>query len=123
MSDVDHVVPLDIGCVPEAAVSGATLLGDEYLTYLLFNAMCARPNGTREAAGLAVVKFDSCSVTKFGYPNDEALPGHPLYANGLSYYGVYEVLRSRWVAEKTRQNRVSFPPTPDDMTRRHFIFT
>jgi hypothetical protein len=33
---------------------------------------------------------------KVGYPDNEALPGHPLYSKGLRHYGRYEVLESSW---------------------------
>jgi hypothetical protein len=61
-------------------------------------------------------------LTKFGYPNDEALSGHPLYSKGLDAYGVCEVISSSWVKTLTEQNRVAFPDTPDS-TLRHFIIT
>jgi len=120
---MNEVVPYSIGCVPELAVSGPLLLQTDNSTFLTFNAMRIAPDGMRHPAGHAVVEIMGCSITKFGYPNDEAQPGHPLYSRGLDAgEGVYEVLRSSWVAELTAQNRVRFPSTPDS-TERHFIFT
>jgi hypothetical protein len=61
---------------------------------------------------------------KFGYPNDEALPGHPLYPKGLSYYGLFEVLNSSWNKTLAEQNLVSFPdPSPSRSNGRHFVVT
>ncbi len=118
----EYAVPLDIGFVPEAAVSGPLLLQTEWATFLTFNAMRKLPDGIYHDAGHAIVEFEMCDQTRFGYPNDEALPGHPLYSRGLGGYGIYEVMNSRWVRQIVEQNRVSFPETPDS-TQRHFIFT
>lgn len=106
---LDHAVPIDVGCIPEAAVSGPVLLQTDDAAFLTFNAMRAGPDGMREDAGTAVVELERCCVTRFGYPNDEALPGHPLYARGLSAYGIYEIRNSRWIRVLTERNSVSFP--------------
>ena len=118
----DYAVPIDIGFVPEAAVSGGVLIQTEYQCFLTFNAMRVLPNRKREEAGTGIVDCRSCSITKFGYPNDEALRGHPLYKRGLHAYGVFEVRNSTWIKQMTEQNRVAFPNTRDS-TRRHFIFS
>jgi hypothetical protein len=73
---------------------------------------------------LAVLRFPLCHIFKFGYPNDEALPGHPLYSKGLSYYGLFEVLNSSWHKTLDEQNLVSFPnPQPSPTRSRHFVVT
>ena len=105
----DRVVKLDLGYFPEAAVSGPLLVQDDRFAFLTFNAMRPRPDGMLEPAGTAIVELQGCLVTRFGYPNDEALPGHPLYQRGLSAYGIFEVLESSWVAQLDAQNRVTFP--------------
>jgi hypothetical protein len=119
----DTVVELDIGVVPEAAVSGAVVLQDEYATYLTFNAMSKGAHSERRDSGTAIVTFKRCLLSKFGYPNDEALAGHPLYGRGLRFYRAFEVLKSSWASAVVAQNRQSFPATPDDYAGRHFIFT
>lgn len=121
-SERDRVIPYDVGFEPEAAVSGPVLLQTDYATFLTFNAVKTLPDGRRGAAGTGVIEIVRCIVTKFGYPNDEALPGHPLYSQGLTFYGVFEVLGSSWIQQMTTQNRVCFPKT-EDWTERHFIFT
>ena len=73
---------------------------------------------------LAVVRFPGCWALKFGYPNDEALPGHPLYDKGLSFYKFHEVFGSSWLLDLHEQNQVSFPTrTEEDSTSRHFVVT
>ncbi len=118
----EHAVELHLGIYPEAAVSGPVLLQDDYDAFLAFNGMRLRPDGLREAAGLAVVEFVGCSTTKFGYPNDEARPGHPLSKRGLGGYGIYEVMNSSWIEEQAQMNRVHFPNFSMRPVR-HFMFT
>ena len=118
----DEVVRMDIGFEPEAAISGPVLLQTDDDAFLTFNAVRMTFDGRRDKAGTAIIELERCAITKFGYPNDEALGGHPLYKRGLEAYGVFEVLRSSWIQQMTDQNRVNFPQTSDS-TRRHFIFT
>ena len=118
----EYAIQLDFGVAPEAAVSGPMLLQDDYHAFLAFNAMRPRPDGMREEAGLAIVELQGCSTTKFGYPNDEALPGHPLYRRGLGGYEIFEVLNSSWINEQNQMNKVHFPETQMRPVR-HFIFT
>lgn len=118
---LEYVQPLDFGIFPEAAVSGAMLFQDEYRAFLTFNAMRPEPDGRRAAAGLALVEIRGCRLTQFGHPNDEALPGHPLYDRGMEGYGIYEVIHSSWVEKHLQINRVHFPNY--QWTGRHFMFT
>jgi hypothetical protein len=77
---------------------------------------------TQERRG--VLQFQGCLQAKFGYPNDEALPGHPLGHSGLGYYGLFEVRGSAWLAELGEQNRVAFPAsTWPPRPFRHFVLT
>ena len=72
-----------------------------------------------------VLRFPSCQQFIFGYPNDEALPGHPLYSFGLNNYGLFEVHGSDWDRRLRLQNQVSFPRTDLETPNvlRHFIVT
>jgi hypothetical protein len=72
-----------------------------------------------------VFRFQRCLQTRFGYPNDEALGGHPLYARGLRHYALFEVLDSPWLSDLVRQNRVVFPNDTSWPYRpyRHFVVT
>jgi hypothetical protein len=123
---VEQIVELDLGVVPEAAVSGALLVEDERSTFLAFNAMSETDEPSPyggfmfKNAGIALVQFSGCSITKFGYPNDEAYWGIPKYRD--CGYGIYEVKNSNWVKELTDLNRYSFPNTPDNNSSRHFLF-
>jgi hypothetical protein len=135
----EHVVELRVGCHPEAAVSGAVLFQSENAVFLLFNAMSDQTNsqGHYEGVGTAVIQFTHCSVTRFGGPNDEALPEHPLYHKGLSEsrfgYDICEVLNSSWVAQVMDRAKKSAQRIWGDgfqhayancqWTTRHFIVT
>ncbi len=121
---MDKVIEHDIGCFPELAVSGPVVMAvDEQLVFS-FNAMQATPDGRRNDAGRAVIKVKPCLAFKFGHPNDEALPGHPLYDRGFEGAAVYEVLESSWITELARQNRVPFPNSDLSVRGvRHFLFS
>jgi hypothetical protein len=121
---VDAVVELDIGCLPELAVSGPVVMATDEQLVFSFNATRRSPDGRLADAGRAVIKVSPCLAFRFGHPNDEALPGHPLYERGFDGTAVCEVIESSWIAELTRQNRVQFPHS--DLSRwgvRHFLFS
>jgi hypothetical protein len=61
-------------------------------------------------------------VLKYGYPNDEALGGHPLAKHGLGFYGLYEVTNSPWIEDIMTANR-AHPRHNDALFSRdrHFI--
>lgn len=116
---MEKVIPLETDITPEAAVSGAIVLANELDTMLSFNAMRLMPDGLYHDAGCAIVRFELCSISKFGYPNDEAWSGIPR-TQGLSY-GCYEVLNSPWNAEICELNKHSFPDSVPSKAR-HFLF-
>ena len=115
-----HVEKLDLGVVPEAAVSGGMLVQTETSTFLLFNAMRPTDEGRRESAGVAVLAFPGTVLSRFGLPNDEARPGHPLLGGLDVGYEILEVHASDWRDEAERQNQVKFPAS-DFAGARHFI--
>jgi hypothetical protein len=70
----------------------------------------------------AVVRFDGVLQHTFGYPNDEALPGHPLYPAGLKYYAFNEVVGSPYLRGLGERNAKTFPGTQEHyIKRRHWI--
>jgi len=80
---------------------------------------CFRASGR----GKILVVFQGCSIASFGYPNDEALAGHPLYKSGLEHYGFYEVMHFPWPAQLEEQNHVMFPGSRVFQGDRHFAVT
>src|SRR5215472_7277768 len=80
--------------------------------------------GMIPSAITALVKFEHVLQFRFGYPNDEALHGHPLYNFGLRHYGFYLVEKSPLVAEIENQNRVHIHYKPGMYAGfRHWIVT
>ena len=97
------------------------LCGD-LTTVLICEASNRKEDGRAEDAGYAIIEFPLCQWNTFGYPNDEAIEGHPMYGKGFDAYGAFEVFNSPWARRMTEQNRVSFPDT-EDSTWRHLIFS
>lgn len=122
---MDTIVEYDIGCFPDLAASGPILMAADERLVFSFNASRLAADGYHRAdAGRAVVRVPACLAFKFGYPNDEALTGHPLYSRGFVGTAVYEVLESSWEVDLARQNCVRFPNS--DITEwgvRHFQFS
>ena len=59
-----------------------------------------------ESASTAILHFEGVLYYAMGYPNDEALSAHPLYANGLGFYGFHVVENSPIIADLDRRNQV-----------------
>jgi hypothetical protein len=101
----------DIGCEPSPSVPAETLLQDGWATFLLFFAVSKSigTSGHVDDLGVAVLECVDCAATRFGYPNDEGLPEHPLYNFGLSnaLSAVSEVADSGWAKEVGEQIRQS----------------
>lgn len=107
---------------------------DGWSTFLQFFAVStsAGKSGYLEDLGVAVLHCVQCLSTRFGYPNDEGLPEHPLYKHGLDQFGseAVEVLNFPWAAEIDGQAQrsveriwgsrgISIPGEP--RKSRHFI--
>lgn len=77
------------------------------------------PEGT-----VAVLRFEGVLQFRLGYPNDEALHGHPLAKHGMQQYQAYLVENSPLIAEIENQNRVhpAFRPGIYDKFR-HWVVT
>ncbi|MET8040274.1 hypothetical protein ABZU25_05325 [Micromonospora sp. NPDC005215] len=109
-----RVVRLDLGVGPSPAGSGELLLADERSCRLVF--------ATEKPHRVAMATFAGFAQVLFGYPNDEALPGHPLYDPDWEY-GFHEVRGSPWPGRLEAQNRVPFPDQTSSGWRqlRHFL--
>ena len=108
---MDKVIAYDLGCEPDPSTPAQTLLQNGWDTFLLFVAVRKASTGPRrfEDLGLAVVRCKQCAMSRFGYPNDEGLPEHPLYNRGMAECSssVMEVLDSSWAKEVYSQRRAS----------------
>jgi hypothetical protein len=101
----------DIGCEPSPSVPAETVIQDGWSTYVLFFAVSKSVDETGYLKDLrvAVVECKHCAAAKFGYPNDEGRPEHPLYAFGLDTAGsaILEVIGSSWAREVHEQEIAS----------------
>lgn len=71
-----------------------------------------------------VAEFTNCLAVRFGFPNDEALHGHPLWDSGIDYYALHEVYDSEWV-ELLRAIERQHPHSPDlpFEAAKHYLLT
>ena len=91
---------MDIGApVPGICCDGSDLL----LAYVVSSGLDPR------FKEFAVVKFADVLQHIFGYPNDEALGGHPLYELGLTFYAFNVVKDSPYIDELNKRNASMFP--------------
>jgi hypothetical protein len=79
-------------------VACARLECSERLAVLRFPAAVSSGGGNVEA------RFRGVSTLSFGWPNDEALPGHRLWGSGLKYYAIQEISNSDLIEELERRN-------------------
>lgn len=121
MDEEDFIVELDVPWQVDPGASAPVLLQGEATAIVVAYASVS-PGHKGESV---VLSFEGCVISRFGYPNDEALSGHQLSKRGLRCYGLYEVLESSWLLELQRQNRVAFPNTdwPAGAHLRHFVAT
>ena len=125
----------DIGCEPSPSVPAETVIQDGWKTYLLFFAVskAVGSSGYLDDFGVAILNCQQCVMSKFGYPNDEGLPDHPLYYSGMAeaISSVLEVVDSAWPAEVDGQrvssarriwgSRGIAPDWFKDCKSRHFV--
>ena len=129
--------PYNIDCEPSPSVPAETLLQDGWKTYLLFFAVSKSvdESGYLKDLGVAVLDCQECVMSKFGYPNDEGRPEHPLYNCGMAAAetSVFEVVDSLWAREVSEQISASArriwggrgmeSGSAMQRVRRHFIIT
>jgi hypothetical protein len=108
----DQVVQLDPGWQVDPSVPDPMLVQREDLAALIFH---TAPDRRR-----VLVVFEDCLISRFGYPNDEGLGGHPLYAKGLTSYAFGEVVNSSWSSTLEEE---SLPTSTVMGKERHFIIT
>jgi hypothetical protein len=88
------------------------------------NLICAYYLHSHAEAGrsVALLKFDVVLQYRIGYPNEEALLGHPLYQFGLRPYRFYTVENSPLIDEIEKQNSCHSQHRPGIYAKfRHWI--
>lgn len=102
----------------DAGAPAPVLMASEGRTLFAFDARLADEYYRR------VAEFVGCTSVRFGFPNDEALAGHPLYGNGLSFYAAHEVIDSRWLEELRAVERHHPEAAPMPFAdARHYLLT
>lgn len=78
-----------------------------------------------EFGSTAVLRFEGVLFYAMGYPNDESLHGHPLYGNGLEFYGFHVVENSPLITDLDRRNQVHKRHVAGNYIKRfrHWIIT
>ena len=78
-----------------------------------------------ESGHSAILHFQGVLYYAMGYPNDEVLNAHPLYANGLRAYGFYAIENSPLIADLDRRNQLHERHVAGAYIRRfrHWIIT
>ena len=78
-----------------------------------------------ESGRTAILRFEGVLYYAMGYPNDEALHAHPLYANGLGFYRFYAIEGSPLIADLDRRNQLHKRHVAGDYIQRfrHWIIT
>jgi hypothetical protein len=61
-------------------------------------------------------------IYKYGYPNDEAAPMHPLQKYGFDGANISTVKYSPWVQELEQQNQKKWPSTDFQNRYEHWLF-
>lgn len=123
--------PFDIGCEPSPSVPAETLIANGWQTFILFHAVSktSAASGNLTSLGVAVIECIDCLSSRFGYPNDEGRPEHPLFQLGLVEVesSILEVTDSEWTSEIAAQTAASavriwgksWQPRPEQL--RHFV--
>jgi hypothetical protein len=86
---------------------------------LLLAYLASEQEWSGECEEFAVVEFTGVLQHIFGYPNDEALGGHPLYSKGLDHYAFNEILDSPYLEELGARNALAFPGTETQFKEFH----
>jgi hypothetical protein len=131
VSENEFVIPLDLGVTPEPSAPSPVLLCGR-TTFLVFYTNPYTSSETPESGRreeVAVVEWKLCTAAVLGYPNEEAIEGHRLWARGMEelyhrapYIDCFEVINSSWVAAMERANRVHPDHNPSLFAHdRHFI--
>jgi hypothetical protein len=96
-------VDLDLGVQPSPSAYDQLVIEGMGAMHVLFDAISTKKgrDGLYGDKGIAAVECVACTATKYGYPNDEGLPEHPLWLKGLSecQSSIVEVRGSPWLEE------------------------
>ena len=105
----------------EAGAPEPVLFATEHRTLFAFY---ADVRDVVDGSEIQTAEFVGCTAVKFGFPNDEALHGHPLWGVGLGFYAVHQVEDSTWLKEVRTIQSVHPRSLPTPFAdAKHFILT
>jgi hypothetical protein len=126
----EYVINYNIECIPDLSDSKETILQFGQRTFLTFKALSPiiSETGNYKELGTAIISFEDCILSQFGYPSEEHLSKHPLFSKGLDEcLGVGQVVNSLWqvaVIEKYGDISLLHSTTSiKQMDYKHFIFS
>ena len=78
-----------------------------------------------KSGSTAILRLEGVLYCAMGYPNDEVLNAHPLYRNGLGYYGFYVVENSPLISDLDCRNQAHRRHIAGDYIKKfhHWIIT
>lgn len=126
----EYVINYSIGCIPDLSDSKESILQFGQKIFLTFKALSPiiSETGTYQELGTAIVNFEDCVLSQFGYPSEEHLSKHPLFPKGLDEcLGVGQVVNSLWqitvIEQYSNILRLQSPTYINQMDYKHFIFS
>ena len=107
-----------------------TIISDDHNLIITFYALdeCVSDeliqSSTAYDVGVYTIKFKEFSKYTFGFPNDEAIHGHPYYKLGMMPYSFYELKNSDWIRALENIDKVH-PRYKHDKWKadKHYIIT
>jgi hypothetical protein len=106
--EILNEIQSDVGAPCPKMVAGESVI---YLAFYLENTSKNWDGTTIHVrqntdTGIVLFCFKGCAQFKFGYPNNEAIYGHPYFRLGLKPYKIFEVENSDWIDVLEKQNSV-----------------
>jgi hypothetical protein len=72
---------------------------------------------------IAFVQFRGHLAFHFGYPNEEAFAGHPLFSRGLRPHSIAQIQNSSWIRDLESQNTIHPGHDPNQFKKlKHYVF-
>lgn len=130
VSDRDHVIELDVPWYPEPGAPECRLWVDRSGPAQTVVLVYAAGPFARTEERYVVLRFPGCWFASLGPPGHNGFELHPLAANGLQLYGVFEILNSTAYelhgfvgGTLADQHRADHPGSGSVGNSRHFVVT
>ena len=120
---MQRVIKSEIEFYPESVTDPLVLSSSNKLIFC-FLAVEKGADGFLHDCGLAIFRTELCLLYKYGYPNDEAIPCHPLFSSNIGFdgYTISKVISSNWILEIEALNKTKWPNTNFIDRYDHWVF-